>query len=87
MSKGIVILQFCLYTICGTTQFFFLTLEYAEISYSGASNYFQDGYNYMDSTQAMFYTAQIYLKCHQNEQTKHSAEKFWLEMVTIICLI
>lgn len=51
-----VVLQMVLYLICGTTQFFFATLEYSEIKYSGWKNYLKDGYNYMDGTQGLFYT-------------------------------
>lgn len=41
----------------------------------------------MDSTQGLFYSLQIYMKCHQLHNQEHNAEKFWLEMVTIVCLI
>ena len=56
MPNWKIIFQMFLQTICGGTQIFFLTLEYAEIKYSGPSAYFQDGWNYMDSTQYLFYT-------------------------------
>lgn len=41
----------------------------------------------MDSTQYIFYTIQVYLKSHQYHKKEHSGEKFFLEMVTIICLV
>lgn len=47
------------------TSFFFLTLEYAEIQYSGLAGYFQDYWNYVDSSQGIFYSVQIYLKLHE----------------------
>ena len=87
LTDGQILFQVCLSVICGATQFFFLTLEYAEMKYSGVGAYLQDGWNYMDSTQGIFYSLQVYMKCHQLHKKEHTAEKFWLEMVTIICLI
>lgn len=40
LPDNFVILQMILYVMCGTTQFFFYTLEYAEMQYSGIGNYF-----------------------------------------------
>lgn len=42
--------------LCGITQFFFLTLEAAEIKHTGFAGYFRDGWNYFDSTQGLLYT-------------------------------
>ena len=67
------------------TQFFFLTLEYAEIKYSGWSSYLDDGWNYMDGSQGFIYLIQTYLKISQKQE--HSAKKFYLEILTIICLM
>lgn len=45
-----VVIQYIMYILCGATQFFFLTFEYAELKYSGAKDYLGSGWNYMDST-------------------------------------
>ena len=54
-TNDIVIIQIILYVICGMTQYLFYTFEYAEIQYSSLGSYFQDGWNYIDSSQGIFY--------------------------------
>ena len=63
-----------------------VSLEIAEIKYSGFSSYFQNGWNYMDSTQFIFYLLQIYFKCNKLD-TEPGGHRFYLEIVSIICLI
>ena len=50
ISNEQIVLQMVLYVMRGVTQIFFLTLEYAELQDSGFYAYFQNGWNYMDST-------------------------------------
>ena len=87
LTNNMVIIELILFQIRGATQIFFLTLEYAEMSAMGFYAYFSIGWNYIDSTQYIFFLAQVYMKFHQLHKKEHTGEKFWLEMVTIICLL
>lgn len=70
------------------TQFFFLSLEVSEMKYSGFCAYFQDGWNYFDSTQPFFYLIRVCIRHHIFlEYRDHNGTKFWLEMVTIITVV
>lgn len=62
LPNWVVVVQFTCFILCGATQVFFLSLEAAEMKYSGIVNYFQDGWNYIDSTQALFYLLQFFIK-------------------------
>lgn len=89
-------IQMAFFVCCGMTQFFFFTLEIAEMKYSGFQSfttgvitYFSDGWNYMDSTVPFFYFLQTYLNILEMSRikNKYSAPRFWYEMVTIIVLL
>lgn len=83
----LVIIQLVCFVMCGMTQFFFLTLEMGEIQYSGMKSYFQDGWNYIDSTQYLFYLLRVFLCCDMMNRTTHGFKRFANEMITIIVLL
>lgn len=88
-----MITQFIMYIVCGATQIFFMSLEIAEIQYSGFRNYFQNGWNYMDFSQIFFFVASTYLRLNQyhdeyaDGETLMNEKRFYREMCSIICLI
>lgn len=81
------------------TQCLFYTFEYAEIQFSGLRSYFHDAWNYIDSSQGIFYLIQIYMTL-QIYTTLHgfddeasllidrdAKERFWLEIIQVVCII
>lgn len=67
------------------TQIFFLTLEIPEFKYRGANEYLGDAWNYVDSTQIIFYMGRIILNLWMTEE--HNYIKLVSNILTIICLL
>lgn len=55
--------------------------------YSGIQLYFQDPWNYIDCSQPLLYTLQIYLKLSMNPKNPWGNARFWYELVAIITLL
>lgn len=84
----LVVIQYFNYSICGATQFFFMTLEYAEIQHSGFDEYFQSGWNLIDSSQSILYLLQNGFKFMRMGSTDpHSPAQFWYDLLSIVVLV
>lgn len=66
-----------------------MTLETAEMKYSGLADYFQDAWNYFDSTQYITYLISIYIWINSlyDGHGLHDGDSFWLDIWSIILLL
>ena len=58
------------YVLAGSTQIFFLSLEYAELKYNGIGEYFSDPWNYVDSSQFIIYIIRVTLEITNDPNSK-----------------
>jgi len=67
---------------------FFLSLEYAELSYNGVGEYFSDPWNFVDSTQFIIYLTHISIETTKDvdQYGAHDSHALWGNLVTITCL-
>lgn len=56
--------------LAGSTQIFFLSLEYAELSYNGVGEYFHDPWNYVDSSQFLIYITRVTMEITNDPDSK-----------------
>jgi len=56
MNTKEVVVSFILMVMCGMSQILMISFEMAEMSYCGFTDYWKDGWNYIDSSQPIFFT-------------------------------
>lgn len=64
-----------------------MSLEYAEMNYSGTGDYFKSGWNYVDSSQSILYLLQNCLKFVRVDSDGYTPALFWYNMLTIMVLV
>ena len=75
------------YCVAFSVQLFFLSLEYAELAHAGVVEYFQDPFNYVDSSQMIIYVAQVWIQLSRgSEMFEHDNARLWGNFLTITCL-
>ena len=69
-----------------STQCFFLYLEVPELEFNTLKEYFSDSWNYVDSTQIIFYTGRLILSMKETPD-EYDTMKLTKNIFTIICLL
>ena len=65
-----------------------MSLEYAELSYNGVSEYFGDPWNFVDSTQFIIYLTHISIETTKDAGSEaHDSHLLWGNIVAITCLL